>query len=253
MYPDRPLIMISNDDGIHSSGIRALAQVASKYGDVIVAAPDHEYSGQSHSITVGEALKVDAFDLGLPDVKGYAISGSPVDCIKLASHALTEGRTPSLVLSGINHGSNLSSSVHYSGTLGAAREGALLGIKAAGFSVDDYSPVADMSQAIAIADKVIPWLLQTDLPSGVFYGVNVPKGPVKGLRHARIANGHWREDYHSAVDPWGTRYYWLVGSFIDDDNAPDRDTLLVSQGYATISAIRVDVNADVDFTAICDI
>lgn len=252
MFQERPLIMISNDDGIHSRGIRLLAEVASRHGDVLVVAPNREYSGQSHSITVGDALTVVEHDLHIPGVKGYAVSGSPVDCIKLGFHALTAGRRPSLVLSGINHGSNLSSSVHYSGTLGAAREGALLGVPSFGFSVNDYAPDADMSHAASVADRVISWALSSQLPSDIFFGVNVPKGPVKGLRPARIANGHWREDYHSAVDPWGSTYYWLIGTFIDDDDDPQRDTLLVEQGYATISAIRVDVNAHFNFDSLCN-
>lgn len=241
MNGTRPMIMISNDDGIRAKGIKALAEVASKYGDVVVVAPDGSYSGQSHSMTVGAALRLSDYDMGIDGVEGMMVGGSPVDCIKLGYHLVD--RKPDLILSGINHGSNTSSSVHYSGTLGAVREAALLGVKGVGFSVSDYSEDADFSEAKRVADIVIAWALTDACKKGVFYGVNVPVvDKVKGIKPVRLAGGFWREDYHCAEDPWGEKYYWLVGTFVDTTKgATDTDEYWLSQGYATICPCKIDV------------
>ncbi len=244
MTDSKPLILISNDDGIQSRGIRALAQIASEYGDVIVVAPDKGYSGQSHSITVGAQLRVRNYDMKLSGVKSYMVSGSPVDCIKLGYHALV-GRKPTLVLSGINHGNNISSSVHYSGTMGAVREGALLGVKGMGFSFDDNDDTADLSHALPIVSKLIDWLLHTDIQSNIFYSVNIPANcKPQGIRAVRMAEGHWREDYHMAEDPWNGKHYWLVGTFINDNPSDtETDEYWLKQGYATICPVKLDVTA----------
>ena len=240
----RPLILISNDDGIQSAGIRVLAQIASGYGDVVVVAPNKGYSGQSHSITVGTSLCVTNYDMGISGVKSYMVSGSPVDCIKLGYHALVD-RTPTLVLSGINHGNNISSSVHYSGTMGAVREGALLGVKGMGFSFDDNDASADLSHAIPIVDKLIAWLLSSNMPTDIFFSVNIPANiQPKGIRAVKMAMGHWREDYHMAEDPWNGKHYWLIGTYINDNPSDtETDEYWLRQGYATVCPIKLDVTA----------
>jgi len=242
MATERPLILISNDDGIEAKGIKELAKVASKYGEVVVAAPNKGYSGQSHSITVGTPLRVRKHDMGIEGVTGLMVWGSPVDCIKLGYHGLVS-RKPSLVLSGINHGTNTSSSVHYSGTLAAAREGALLNVKGIGFSIDDENKDADFSHAIKVVDKVIEWALKESTPSNIFYSINIPSGSeIKGIKPVRLASGYWREDYHSAEDPDGDRYYWLIGTFVDTTKeANNTDEYWLKQGYATICPCKLDV------------
>ncbi|MCQ2230108.1 MAG: 5'/3'-nucleotidase SurE [Bacteroidales bacterium] len=241
MTAERPLILISNDDGIEAKGIKVLAEVAAKYGDVVVAAPNKGYSGQSHSFTVGAPLRVRKYDMGIPGVDGLMVWGSPVDCIKLGYHGLVS-RKPDLILSGINHGTNTSSSVHYSGTLAAAREAALLGVKGIGFSIDDESKDADFTHALPIVERVISWALGDNGPSNVFYSVNIPYGNnIRGIKTVRIANGYWREDYHSAEDPDGDKYYWLMGSFIDTTkDAQDTDVYWLQQGYATLCPCMLD-------------
>ena len=143
----KPLILVTNDDGIFSKGIRQLVNVAKEFGDVTVVAPNSPQSGKGHAITIGETLRVDPYDL-FENVEAYECSGTPADCVKMAKHLIMKHRKPDLVLSGINHGSNASISVIYSGTMSAAIEAALEGIPAIGFSLCDYNPHADMSHAL---------------------------------------------------------------------------------------------------------
>lgn len=238
--PQRPLILITNDDGIAAPGIRALTAVAVEHADVIVAAPDGAYSGQSHSITVMKPLAVREID-DYCGARAYAVAGSPVDCIKLAVHALVP-RCPTLVLSGINHGSNASASVHYSGTLGAVREAAMLGIAGIGFSLCSYDHDADFSQAGRIAGRVIDFAMHNaPLPANKFYNVNIPVGDVRGIRQCRVAQGHWVETPTHHRAPYGTDYYWLEGTFVNDEpDADDTDEYWLAQGYATISPCQLD-------------
>ncbi len=233
--------MVTNDDGIEARGIRELVRAASVHGDVIVVAPNKGYSGQSHSITVMAPLTADRRS----DVEGaaeaYAVGGSPVDCIKLGVYALAS-RRPDLVLSGINHGSNASASVHYSGTLGAAREAAMLGIKSIGFSLCDYEANADFTQTKALAERLIGRILQAEGDAGIYYNVNVPKGAeVKGLKVCRVALGKWYEKPTKFTDPFGRDYYWLDGTYANIDSNGDTDDACLAQGYATISACKLDV------------
>ncbi len=234
-----PLIMITNDDGISAEGIKLLAHIAKRFGDVIVVAPDSANSGKSHSITVCQPLKVSE-TTHIQGVKCYAVSGTPVDCVKIGVHTLLS-RKPDIILSGINHGGNYSSSVHYSGTLGATREAAMLGILGIGFSYCDYDRHIDLGASEAIIEHVLEYALSTEVPRNTFYSVNIPIGVVKGLKKCRIANGHWNEASVSFEDPYGQKYYWLEGTYInDEENATDTDMYWLSKGYATLSPVTLD-------------
>ena len=237
----KPLILISNDDGVSAKGIHALAEVASRFADVVVAAPDGSYSGKSHAITVLDELRVRRVDDFSGALAAYAIKGTPVDCVKLAFHGLVP-RRPDLIISGINHGSNASVSVHYSGTIGAAREGALLGITSCGFSLDSYDDDADFSQAQVVADRVISALLSGELASARFYNVNVPLGVVRGARLCRMALAHWVERPIRFSPPFGPDdIYWLDGSFVNDNpDDSDTDVALLANGFATITPLLLD-------------
>ncbi len=237
----RPLILISNDDGIAARGIHALAEVASEFADVVVVAPDGSYSAKSHSITILDNLEVRSD--GFPE-NYYAVKGTPVDCVKLACHALV-GRRPALVLSGINHGPNTSVSVHYSGTVGAAREGALLGITSCALSLDDSNHDADFSQAQIVARKVISFLL-SEVESGSstkLYNVNIPAGKVDGFRVAPMGLGHWVEKPTHFTTPFAQSLYWLEGTFVlsDDSQSSNNDETLLRQQVATITPLLIDV------------
>lgn len=236
----RPLVLITNDDGIFAKGISVLAHAAAKYADVVVAAPNKGYSGQSHSFSL-TPLRVEPYG-GIECATCHMISGSPVDCIKLSVHGLLP-RKPDLVLSGINHGSNSSSSVHYSGTLGAAREAAMLGIKGIGLSMADSDEDADFGHAVGVADRIIAWALNSNLPTHAFYNVNIPKGEVKGVKVCRLANGHWNEVCQLTATDGDARIYKLNGDFINTDlQSTDTDEYWLGQGYATITPCKIDVN-----------
>lgn len=238
----RPLILITNDDGISSHGIAELVQCAKSYGEVWVVAPDKSYSGQSHSFTVQLPLLVSEKNIDGAEA-AFAVGGSPVDCVKLAFFSLLP-RTPDLVLSGINHGSNTSASVHYSGTLGAAREAAMLGVRAIGFSLADFSPHAEFGAVRQTISNVIDTILSSDIQKDVFYNVNFPMGEVKGLRACRVASGFWQEKATSHVDPFGQKRFWIEGTFVNRDYlATDTDEYFLSQGYATISPCTLETTS----------
>ena len=239
------LIMITNDDGVRSRGIAALVEVAQKYGEVVVVAPMSSQSGMSHAISVFKPLKVTKYD-GIPGVKCYAVDGTPVECVKLGVHALLN-RKPDLILSGINHGSNTSVSVHYSGTLGATREGGMLGILSCGVSLDDYSEDADFSCCKRIADKVIGELLAGNIPAAGFYSLNVPKGDVREVRWTRMETGHWNEKPYKYTDPFGNDYYWLDGAFVSDKGQVDVDDMVMKQGFASLTPMTLDATDTASF------
>lgn len=199
----RPHILISNDDGILAPGILNLAEVASELGDISIVAPDSAQSGMGHAITIGRPLRV--YKEELPGgLTGYAINGTPADCVKLATGVLLD-RAPDLILSGINHGANTSVSTIYSGTLSAAREGAIQEIPSIGFSLCNFQHEADMSTAKAVARVIIKEALEQKMPAGQCLNVNIPDLPLdelKGIKVTRQAEGRWTEGFDERVDPF---------------------------------------------------
>lgn len=240
MNENKPLILVTNDDGIKAGGLVALVKVLKEFGDVVVAAPNQSYSGMSHAITVKQPLYVKL----VKEKKGlklYKINGTPVDCVKIAINVLLD-RTPDLVVSGINHGANSSISLHYSGTMGAAREGALSNIPSVGFSLLNYSFDADFSKAADIAREVIQQMLNKPLPKGTYLNVNIPDGTdVLGLKVVRQANGRWVEEFIERQDPRGRDYYWLTGSFKNlEPDATDTDEYALEKGFASLVPCQLD-------------
>ncbi|WP_109830505.1 5'/3'-nucleotidase SurE [Reichenbachiella versicolor] len=232
----KPLILVSNDDGITSSGIKKLVELMSQIGEVVVVAPDSPQSGMGHAITVGDTLrlvKVDIFD----DVVAYKCSGTPADCIKLAKHEVLKGRKVDLVVSGINHGSNTSISVLYSGTMSAAIEGAIEGGPAIGFSLCDWSPDADLSHVDEYILKIASETLKNGLPKGIALNVNFPpvqNEKLKGVKVCRQANARWEEDFEKRKDPHGRDYYWMFGNFINHDKGEDNDEWAIANNYVSV-------------------
>ncbi|RZK28884.1 MAG: 5'/3'-nucleotidase SurE, partial [Hymenobacter sp.] len=211
----RPLILVSNDDSISAPGIGHLVRLLHELeAEIVVVAPSAPQSGMGHAITIGHPLRLDESDRFGAGVKAYACSGTPADCVKIAKHYVLEGRRPDLVVSGINHGSNSSVNVLYSGTMSAAIEAAIEGLPAVGFSLCDYGDGADFSH-------VGPWVLQVcrqalaqGMPAYTALNVNIPKnaaGPIKGLRLARQARAKWEEKFEQRHDPYHRPYYWLLG------------------------------------------
>src|SRR5688572_26289408 len=206
----KPLILVSNDDGITSKGILTLVNAMKQLGEVVVVAPDSPQSGMGHAITVGETLRLEE-NFIFKDVRAYQCSGTPADCVKMARHfVLRDQRQPDIVVSGVNHGSNTSISVLYSGTMSAAIEGAIEGTPAVGFSLCDFDSDADFSHTKEYIRRITKQVLEKGLPKGVALNVNFPAKQNENLRGVRIcrqANAKWVEEFDERFDPNGRRYF----------------------------------------------
>lgn len=239
----RPRILVCNDDGITAPGIRALVEVASEFGDVTVVAPDSPQSGMGHAITIGAPLRLDEENV-FPGIPAYSCTGTPVDCVKLATGVLKE--KPDLLVSGINHGSNHSISVVYSGTLSAAMEGAIEGIPSIGFSLLNYSHSADFTASRKIARIIIEKALREQMPTQTLLNVNIPDLPpekINGIKIARQAMGRWVEEFDQREDPYGRKYYWLTGKFRLDDEGQDTDNWALENGFVSVVPVHFDFTA----------
>jgi 5'-nucleotidase len=247
MSQEKPLILVSNDDGITSRGIRALVETMMELGEVVVVAPNSPQSGMGHAITVGNTLRLDpstAFeDEG---IAAYECSGTPADCVKLAKHHVLKDRRPDLVVSGINHGSNSSVSVLYSGTMSAAIEAALEGLPAIGFSLCDYSSTADFSHTLEYVKAIAKQALQYGIPPDIALNVNLParsEQPIRGVKICRQAKAKWTEVFDQRKDPYGRSYYWMAGNFVNFDKGEDTDEMALSQNYISIVPCTFDLTA----------
>lgn len=232
----KPLILVTNDDGITSKGIRTLVEIAQKIGEVVVVAPDSPQSGMGHAITIHDPLrlkKVEIFD----GVESYECSGTPVDCVKLAKYIILKGREPDLCVSGINHGSNVAINILYSGTMSAAMEASLEGIDSIGFSLLDFEADADFEPGRKWIEQLMRTVLKKGLKGGKLLNVNIPKLPaeeIKGLKVCRQSNSRWVEDFQENTDPMGQKYYWLTGTFVTKDNGADTDVWALENGYISV-------------------
>jgi 5'-nucleotidase len=242
----KPLILVTNDDGISANGILHLAQIAMEFGDVYVIAPDKPQSAMGHAITINATLRLQKTHYHKDAIMEQSCSGTPVDCVKMAVNKLLP-RKPDLVLSGINHGSNSSINVIYSGTMSAAIEGSLEGTSAIGFSLCDFSHDADFSATTEFIKKIIASVLKNNLPNGVCLNVNFPKlieSEIKGLKVCRQAKANWVEDFEERLDPHGKPYYWLTGKFINfEPEAQDTDEWALANGYVTVVPTMHDLTA----------
>jgi 5'-nucleotidase len=242
----RPLILVSNDDGITSKGILTLVTVMKEIGDVIVVAPDRPQSGMGHAITVGNTLRLEENYI-FEGVKAWECSGTPADCVKMARHfVLKDLREPDVIVSGVNHGSNTSISVLYSGTMSAAIEGAIEGTPAIGFSLADFSHKADFSHTEEYIKKITLQVLSKGLPKGVALNVNFPAKrtePLKGIRICRQANAKWVEDFDQRFDPNGRRYFWMRGNFVNFDKGEDNDEWAIANNYVSVVPCQFDLTA----------
>ncbi len=240
---DNILILVSNDDGVDSKGLKALEEVALEFGEVVVAAPAEAMSGMSHAITIKTPLRVKKLEQNGSLTK-YSCLGTPVDSVKLAFNSLLK-RRPDLVLSGINHGSNSSASVVYSGTMGAAIEGSVNQVPSAGFSLLDYHPDADFSYAKTVARRIIKNILENGLDNGVCLNVNIPALPaekVKGIKVCRQAKGYWKEEFDKRTDPHKGEYYWLTGSFFNvEPDSEDTDEFALNNNYVSVVPVKTDL------------
>jgi len=242
----RPLILVTNDDGINAPGIRALIEVMKGIGDVCVMAPDSPQSGMGHAITINDAVYCNQIKVNdeNPHLE-YSCSGTPVDCVKLAINEVLK-RKPDLCVSGINHGSNSSINVIYSGTMSAAVEAGTLGIPSIGFSLLDHSLEADFNPSKKIVKRIALETLKNGLPKGVVLNVNIPKlnsSEIKGIKVCRQANAHWNEKFDKRTNPLGRDYYWLTGEFINEDKGKDTDEWALQEGYVSVVPVQFDLTA----------
>ncbi|MCX6187789.1 MAG: 5'/3'-nucleotidase SurE [Bacteroidetes bacterium] len=241
---DRPLILVSNDDGITAPGIRTLVEAIKHLGEVIVVAPDSPQSAMGHAVTISRPLRLEKTNL-YGDIASYQCSGTPADCVKLAVDKVFH-RKPDLLVSGINHGSNSSINVIYSGTMSAAVEGAIEGIPSVGFSLCDFSYDADFSLAKKVATKMAENILLNGLPKGVLLNVNVPKileANLQGYKVCRQANAKWQEEFNERLDPNNRKYYWLTGKFVNHDKGDDTDEWALANNYVSVVPVQFDLTA----------
>ena len=203
----RPLILVTNDDGINAPGLKYLVKVMSLIGDVIIVAPDSPKSATSQSITIRSPLYVSKSNKHSRAKLEYQLSGTPADCIKFGVNEILE-KKPDICVSGINHGSNSSVNVLYSGTVGAAIEAAIQGIPAIGFSLLDYSWDAKFDHMEKLIKSITLNVLKKKLPSEIVLNVNFPRSKVKGVKVCRQANSHWKEKFCKRENPMGKEYYW---------------------------------------------
>ena len=242
----KPLILVTNDDGITAPGIRYLIEIMNELGEVVVVAPDSPQSGKGHAVTLDTTMYCDPMPSKNGATREYACSGTPADCVKIAKHEVLNGRMPDLCVSGINHGSNASINVIYSGTMSAAIEAGTEGIPAIGFSLLDPSWNADFSQARSYIKHIAEKVLANGLPKGMVLNVNIPnlrKEEIKGVKICRQARSRWIERFDKRVNPQGRVYYWMTGTFVNQDEGTDTDQWALENGYISVVPTQFDLTA----------
>ncbi len=237
MIMKKPLILVVNDDGIFAPGIRALIDVVKTIGEVVVVAPDKPQSAMGHALSIHDPIRINRDKKNFPEIEAYECTGTPVDCVKLAKFLLFKDRQIDLCVSGINHGSNASINILYSGTMSAAMEASLEGIPSIGFSLDHFSFDADFEPCKKYILELCNFMLSNKLTTNLL-NVNFPKLPaseIKGIKVCRQAEARWREKFQENRDPIGRPYYWLTGEFHNlEPDAEDTDVWAVKNGYVAV-------------------
>ncbi len=245
MENKRPVILVTNDDGITAPGIQNLAYLMKELGDVVIVAPDSPQSAMGHAITIAKPLRLEQVDL-YDGIASYQCSGTPVDCVKLAVNKVLH-RKPDLLVSGINHGSNSSINVIYSGTMSAAMEGAIEGIPSIGFSLGDFSHDANFIPVQKYVLEIARQVLANGLPQGSLLNVNFPAvasfEELQGIRICRQAVAKWQEEFDERVDPHKRKYYWLTGEFTLNDPGEDTDEWALNNNYVSVVPVQFDLTA----------
>lgn len=241
----KPLILVTNDDGITAPGIRTLISLMNQIGDVVVVAPNNPQSGMGHAITVNTVLRCNPVHVDDGPQLEYSCSGTPADCVKMAVNEILN-KKPDLCVSGINHGANSSINVIYSGTMSAAVEAGIEGVPAIGFSLLDYNWDANFEACKSFVKNITLSVLKNKLPEGVVLNVNIPnlkKEEIKGVKVCRQAHGNWVEDFDKRVSPQGEDYYWLTGKFVNLDKGEDTDLWALKNGFVSVVPVQFDLTA----------
>jgi len=242
---EKPLILITNDDSMKAPGIRALISYIRPFGRVVVVAPDRPQSGTAHAVTIAHPLRLELITKET-DYEEYSCNGTPADCVKLAFKIVMR-RRPDFLFSGINHGTNASINIIYSGTMAAVLEGALAGVPSVGFSLDNYSLKADFGPCARFVKTIASSVIANGLPNGVCLNVNIPDVPeseIKGIKVCRQAEGTWEEDFDEREDPHGSKYYWMKGVYAMIGNGQDTDQWAVENNYVAVVPVHFDLTAN---------
>jgi len=239
---EKPVILVTNDDGVTAPGIRNLVEAVRDLGQIVIVAPDKPQSGMGHAITIGYPLRLTPVNI-IEGVEAWQCSGTPVDCVKLAVDKVLH-RKPDLCLSGINHGANHSINVIYSGTMSAAIEAAIEGIPSLGFSLLDYSLEADFTAARTYVRKLVELVLRDKIDRHLSLNVNIPAVPadlIQGIRICRQAYAKYEEDFNERLDPHGKKYYWLTGEFVNFDEGTDTDVWALENNFVSVVPVQFDM------------
>jgi 5'-nucleotidase len=245
---EKPLILVTNDDSIYSKGIKSLVEAMKTIGEVVVVAPSLPQSGMGHAVSLNTPLRLKEIRRFEGVEKSYSCSGTPVDCVKIARDVVLH-RKPDICVSGINHGSNSSINILYSGTMSAAVEAAIEAIPSVGFSLCDHAEEADFDAAIEVAKKITRELLANPLPKGSLLNVNIPNVPlaeIKGYKVCRQAVAKWEEEFQESTDPRGKKYWWLTGKFVNYDKGQDTDEWALANNYVSVVPVQFDLTSHND-------
>jgi 5'-nucleotidase len=235
-------ILLTNDDGVYSKGLAALAGEISKIADVTVVAPDRERSATAHAITMHKPLRVEKVDFPIKNITTWKVNGTPSDCVKIALEAMLNF-TPDMVLSGINQGPNLGTDVIYSGTVSAAIEATIMGVPAIAFSVTAYENV-EYDTASTLAGKLVPQILKDDFPDDVLLNINIPHVPeekIEGIYITHLGTRRYRNSFVKRKDPRGRSYYWLAGEVIENQENIGSDVWAIKNNYVSITPLKFDL------------
>jgi 5'-nucleotidase len=242
---EKPLILITNDDGVKAPGIRALINYIRPFGRVVVVAPDRPQSGTAHAVTIAHPLRLELLSQE-EDYEEYCCNGTPADCVKLAFKIVMR-RRPDFLFSGINHGTNASINIIYSGTMAAVLEGALAGVPSVGFSLNNYKHSADFGPCGEFVKSIASNVIRHGLPEGVCLNVNipdVPEGKIMGIKLCRQAAGTWQEDFDEREDPNGRKYYWMKGVYVHTGKGEDTDQWAVENNFIAVVPVQFDLTAN---------
>ena len=243
-------ILVTNDDGYATNGIKAIAGLLSKFGKVTIVAPRMAQSGKSASLSLEDPLRMEY--AGRADgIETYFCNGTPADCVKLAMNTVFLDQKPDLLISGINHGSNASVASIYSGTLGAAMEGTLYDVPSLGFSICSHDHEADLSGVLEYGEKIIRKVIESPMKKDVFMNINFPDcpaGKIRGIRFGHQGKGQWINEFDKRTDPFGKDYYWMCGKFqsleseneYKDDGTEYGDHVLMKENFIAIVLVKID-------------
>jgi 5'-nucleotidase len=238
----KPVILISNDDGIDADGIKALANEIKRFAEIYVIAPNTQMSAVGHSITMSSPIRYTKH-LIEKDLYGFAVDGTPADAVKLGVRTILKEKKIDLCISGINQGSNVAINIIYSGTVSAATEGTILGIPSIAISLTSYT-YKDFSVAAKFASRLAKIILKNGLPHGTILNVNVPAVPkeqIKGVKVTKKGKSYWDDWYESRLDPNKREYFWLTGNMLKLDKTTDFDQKAVDENYISVTPIHYDL------------